>query len=231
VTSAPQLQLSGETEEILTQVREFCFPGGVDSARRVRVVKITEQGELRSAPAARWTPFTAQLEVDATRSRLRWDAGFKGFRVTDAYDQNRGRLTIAVAGIPVKQMTGPEYDKGELQRYLASFCVCPPMILNHPSLVCAAISPLTLRLRDVTDPTGATVDLDFSEYGSPTVAHAERPRPLGRRIILTPWLAAAADFREWEGLRVASRMEAAWRLPEGLFTYYRAEVTSFTIVE
>jgi hypothetical protein len=34
---------------------------------------------------------------------------------------------------------------------------------------------------------------------------------------------------EWEGLRVPSRNEVTWHLPERPFVYYRGEITSLVV--
>ena len=45
------------------------------------------------------------------------------------------------------------------------------------------------------------------------------------QTVLTPWSGLYAAFREWKGMRVASRVEISWTLPEGEFTYYHSEAT------
>jgi hypothetical protein len=218
------------------RLRAFCFPGGEQSARLVRAVKTVERGEMRSSPAARWIPFAAEQVIDATASRFLWDAqfrpgGIKAFAVTDAYQNGHGWLAVKLAGvIPVKKTEGPEVDKGELQRYLASVTICPSMLLNHLSLDSTAVNEVTLRLRDRRDPTGAWVDVEVGEDGCPLVCRAERPRLAGNQTILTPWAGTATDFRSREGMRVATCLEVTWTLPEGPFRYYRSELTSFTVV-
>jgi hypothetical protein len=222
--------------EPLAQLRTFCFPGGVEAARAVRAVRNTQRGRMRTAPEARWMPYTAEEEIDATCSWFRWDARFGGGRlgfiaVTDAYEEGRGRLVVKLGGvIPVKKAQGPEYDKGELQRYLGAILTCPPILLNHATLECTANAPLTLRLRDREDPTGATVDLDLGEDGCPLGVRAMRPREAGKDIIPTPWSATCGDFREQEGIRLPTRMEVFWNLPEGPFSYFQGELTSYTIL-
>ena len=151
--------------------------------------------------------------------------------MTDAYDEGRGWLLVKLGGvIPLKKTVGPEVDQGELQRYLASVVSCPPMILHNRSLEWTAAGPDTLRVWDRDDPTGATVDLEMDAEGRPLACRAGRPRMAGKRSVPTPWSGVAAEFREWEGLRVASRLEVQWDLPEGSFTYFRAEVTSFALL-
>ncbi len=220
--------------DALSLLRQFLFPGGEDPARLIRAAKLVERGEMRSSPEARWMPFTAEETVQATHSGLRWEARFGGGRlgwiaVTDAYENGHGFLAVKLGGLlPVKKVTGPEFDKGELQRYLASVVFCPPMLLNNPSLEWTAPEALTVLVRDRQDPTGAVIELNLGEDGKPREFRAERPRLVGKQAIPTPWIAASSEFREWEGMRIATRLEVAWRLPSGPFTYFRSEVTSFS---
>jgi len=227
---------ASQTLTPLARLCTFCFPGGEDAARRIRSVRTAEKGEMRMSPEARWIPFTAEQFTDTTRSSFRWDARLDPGKiafpvVTDAYEEGHGRLVVKLGGVlPVKNLTGPDADKGELQRYLSSIAFCPPILLNHPSLDWTVIGPLTLRVRDREDPTGATIDIDSDKDGRPLACRADRPAIVGKRTVLTPWSATCSEFHEWEGLRVPTRLEASWHRPEGPFLYFRAEITSFVAV-
>ena len=229
----PAYEPTAETRLLLARLRAFCFPGGEDSARLVLSIKTTERGEMRTSPGARWIAFTSEQVIESRWSSFRWQARYHGgsmgmVAVTDAYEEGHGRVVVKLGGvIPVQRVLGPEADRGELQRYLASIILCPPILLNHGSLDWTAVSPLTLRVRDRADPTGAAGDLEISEEGKPLVFRADRPRAVGKGTVLTGWSAIGSEFRDWEGLRLPSRIEAVWNLAEGPFTYYRSEVTSF----
>lgn len=224
-------QPDAHTQALLTRMRVFCFPGGEDAARAVRGVKTRQVGEWRSSPESRWTRFTAEEFVNATRSEFRWDARIGSIVVTDAYEERHGRLAVKLGGvIPVKKAAGPEFDTGELQRYLASVIFCPPMLLKHPSLEWKTIGLSALRVRDREDPTGATVDLEIDAEGCPIACRADRPRIVGKRTVLTPWSAISSKYREWEGLRAASHLEVSWHLAAGPFTYFQGDITSFMVV-
>ncbi len=224
-----------DTPALLARLHAFCFAAGEAAARHVRAVRTTQKGEMRMLPEARWIPFTAEEFTDATRSSFRWCARLDPGKissptVTDAYEEGRGRLVVKLAGVvPIQKVAGLDVDKGELQRYLGSIAFCPSILLNHPWLDCAAVAPLTLRIQDRRDLTGATVDLDISEQGAPLMCRADRPRMVGKRAITTPWSGSYGEFREWEGLRVATRLEVRWHLPEGPFTYYHSEISSFSL--
>jgi hypothetical protein len=216
---------------LVARLRSFCFPGGEERARRITRVRTTQVGDIRSSPAARWVSFTADEHVDTTRSAFRWDARMAGgimgsVTITDAYEDGRGRLVVSKGPLPLKRMTGPDLDKGELQRYLALVAYCPAMLLNHPSLDLIEIGPLTLRARDRNDPTGASVDFDIGDDGRPLGFRAVRPMAAGKRFVLTPWSGTCHDFRELDGFRVPTRLEASWDPPDGSFTYVRIELTS-----
>jgi hypothetical protein len=210
----------------LDAVRAFCFPGGENAARRVKAVRITERGEMQTAPQARAIGFTARLEIDARESRFRWEARFRGglgfFNVIDAYGNGHGYMAIRAGILPLKKMSGPDFDLGELQRYLAAFPLCPPMLLNHPSLIWTPVGPGIVRLQQ----GDAAVDLEIDDRGCPAEIRGHRPRTAGSRAVLTPWRARAADFRDWDGIRVAGRTEAWWEFPEGPFRYFQSEITS-----
>lgn len=224
------------TLTLLARLRAFCFPGGENVARGIRAVRTAEKGEIRMSPQARWIPFTAEQFTDATRSRFRWDARLDPGKiaspvVTDAYEEGHGCLVVKLGGVlPVKKLAGPDADKGELQRYFSSIAFCPPILLNHPCLDWTAVGPLTLRVRDREDSTGATIDIDIDDDGRPLGCRADRPAMVGKKAVMTPWSATCGEFCEWEGLRVPRRLEVCWHLHEGPFIYFRAEITSFVAV-
>ena len=218
----------------MAALKAYSFPGGEPAARGIRGIRAVQRGEIRSSPEARWNAFVADEFVDATTTAFRWEArlgtGVLSVAVTDAYESGHGRLVVAKGPLQLKKLTGPDVDKGELQRYLGYVGYCPPMMLNNPSLEFAAVGDRTLKVRDRRDTTGASVELYLGEDGRPVLIRAMRPMTVGKRVIPTAWSATGSDPQEWEGLRVWRHMEAAWHLPAGLFTYVRIDLTSFTAV-
>jgi hypothetical protein len=236
MTETAQISAMGEGSQLLARLHSFCFPGGEEAARRMRAVRTTQRGEMRMSPKARWIPFTSEEVTQATSSSFRWEARLdpgklSTLRVSDAYDEGHGRLIVKAAGIvPIMNTAGPDVDVGELQRYLSSVAFCPSILLNHSSLEYTPIAPSTLRIRDLKGPSNATIDIEITKEGEPSICRAVRPRLVGKRSELTPWSGRCSEFREWEGLRVATRLEVCWHLPEGPFTYYRSVITSFAAV-
>lgn len=219
---------------LIARVKSFSFSGGDLAARGVRAIKTAQRGEIRSGSEARWIVFTAEEYVDATQSGFRWDAqlgtGLGAVRVIDAYENGHGRLVVKKGPLTLRQFTGPEFDKGELQRYLAYLNYCQPMIENNPSLQFEALDPNTLRVSDKADKTGASVDLDIDGSGRIIAARAVRPMAVRSRSVMTPWSATTNDFRECDGLRIPFSLEASWAAPGGVFTYIRIALTSVAVI-
>lgn len=211
----------------------FLFPAGEDAARRIRAIRNTQTGEMRTGPRAPWVPFTSEETIDATRTRFRWDArlereGAGAAIVTDAYEDGHGWGAARAAGASTgRRAAGPEFDRGELQRYLASLPLCPPMLLANSDLLWEEVPDSAVRLRDRSGPAASFVDVEIREDGCPIACRADRPRTVGTETVPTAWSTAATDFREWEGLRIAHGLEASWHPAEGGFLYVRSAVASF----
>lgn len=226
----------GETAELVERLRRFFLPGCEERARGIRGIAAKQRGEFRGAPTARWIPFTSEDFIDATRSAFRWEARMSGGTmksvvIVDAYENAHGLIAVKLGGIvPVKKVTGEDVDKGEIQRYLASLALCPPMMINHPGLQWSVAGIATLRLRDLHDATGSTVDIEIDGDGRPAAFRADRPRAAGERSVITPWSGTCGEYREIEGVRIATKLEVSWELPDGMFTYYHGEVTTLTML-
>jgi hypothetical protein len=224
-----------QTTSLIDRIKAYSFPHGPLAARGVRGIRTLQRGEFRSAPDARWVSFTAEEYIDSIKSGFCWDArlgtGLTSVHVIDAYDNGHGRLVVKKGPLKLKELTGPDVDRGELQRYLAYLNYCPAMIDNNASLRMQPIDSHTVRISDKSDQTGATVDLDVADTGRILTARAVRPMTVGQRIVMTPWNAAADNFREVEGMRIPHTMEAAWDVAEGAFTYIRIELLSVSVLK
>jgi hypothetical protein len=103
--------------------------------------------------------------------------------------------------------------------------LCPATLVNHASLEWTAVAESVLRVRDSADPTGAAEDFEIGLDGEPTSCHTIRPRLVGRNAVDTEWVGKGRDFRLWNGMRMAHRLEVSWEVTGAPFCYYRSEVT------
>lgn len=216
-------------DALLARLRAFHFPEGEEAGRRIRGLRTTQRGDIRAAAAGKWLPLLAEETVDATRSQFRWEARMgkgllQSMTIVDAYEDGKGLLIARKGPLVLKRGTGPDFDRGEIQRYLSLPAYCPSILLLHPDLVWEALAADSLRVRDRRDATGATVDLVLGADGAVAEFRADRPMAAGSATVLTPWTARPLSLGIHDGVRIATRLEAAWQPPSGGFTYVRIEL-------
>lgn len=214
----------------------FLARAGAAGGSAVRGVRLRQRGRMWRRPGARPLAFEAVQEIDVRRVAFRWRARFGGgpvrpLVVVDALDGDEGRLEGRLAGVRVLRSDGPEVTRGQAMRYLAELAWAPPALRLNPALEWTEAGPFEA---DVATPTAggrAGVRLGFAPSGDLVGASApDRPRADGATVVPTPWRGAFRDHDELRGLRVPRRAEAVWELPEGPFTYWRAEVTGLELV-
>jgi hypothetical protein len=131
-------------------------------------------------------------------------------------------LVKAGASWTVADASGPEVDQGALLRLLGEMTWFPTAFADSRYVSWTAVddhsAEATLRVagREVR------AVFHFGSDGLPTRFTAMRYRNPGNgRSQLTPFIGTYSDFKVHAGLLVPFRMEAAWKLDDGLFPYAR----------
>lgn len=180
-------------------------------------------------PGGRPLRFEAVEELAADAVAFAWRARFPilgplSMRVTDSYQPPDGLLEVRVLGLPVRRSRGPQLAQGEALRYLAEIPWVPQATRLNRELQWREIDDSTAEVS--TEVAGDRVAVEFSfEHGEIVRAEAERPR-LEAGGAVTRWFGEFGDYASFAGIRMPTRGEVSWDLPEGPFTYWRGTVTS-----
>ena len=182
---------------------------------------------------ARPRAFTATEELAVDRVAFAWRARFPllgpvSMRVIDAYDGTNGRLKVSVLGMPVQRKGGPGLARGEAFRYLAEIAWVPQAILANRQLSWREVDGQTVELATRVDDEPIAVRLVFNDAGDIVQTIAERPR-LEAGNATTTWIGEYADYQRLDGIRLPTRGEVRWELPDGPFVYWRGTVTSLNL--
>jgi hypothetical protein len=85
-----------------------------------RAVWLRQTGEMRTAPAARWRPFTAEQMISIHRPGFAWLARMRAApapsaHILECYLDDEGLLKVRLCGsLPLARLAGPEASRGEL---------------------------------------------------------------------------------------------------------------------
>ena len=220
---------------LLERIRKFAIVSDVPATYHGTYLR--QVGEMRMSPADPWLSFKAEQTLSAAGVDFRWTARAHVARwlpatIVDAVASNRGILCVRVFGMfPVARFKGPRLDKGEIMRGLAEMPWRPTGFIDQPNLswTTAAENLLTATFDDGR--IRATVNCKIAGNGRVLAVNApDRPRTVGKQIVETPWSGVFADYQEFNGIRVPTRAEVTWHLPEGPFPCWRAHVTEFGFV-
>lgn len=218
------------TTELLDRIRRYALPTPIEA----RGAWLRQRGAMRLGRERGWSPFHAEQQFSVEPPGFQWKARirvapFVSVSVTDAYEESRGFLRVSWFGIPLSRASGPEMSAGELMRFLAELAWCPPAYAN-PKLTWSATGDRTLEVELREGETSARVALDVDDLGRIVACRARRLRLVGKRFEDADWHAEFGEYRQFGALRMPSRGEASWELPEGRFTYWRGEIVDAGLV-
>jgi len=211
-----------------------CLPAGDGAASAVR---LHQRGELRRTPGGRWSPWTGEevLLVGAPGFlwRARWRmAPLVWTSIRDSLRDGAGRTEGRLWGlVPVVRGRGPEVDRGAAMRYLAELPWVPHAMRDNRCLRWCARGPRTLEVS--TEAAGADVAVRLELDGDGDVRAAwtpSRPRATPAGPVATPWGGEYDGHTVIGGVRIPTRAEVHWDLPEGRWVWWRGEVTGLEVV-
>jgi len=215
-----------EIPELLKRHAERCLVAPPDGPREAL---IEQRGEMRLKEGAKWMPFTAEQWVSSVSVAFCWHARVKMAPlvtgvVEDAFEDGHGRLEAKLWGlIPMADAEGPKVDRGEVQRYLAELPWNPLALRHNTDLRFGEGEDGPVRVWAFDRDT--YVDLRFDDDGD-IIGTFTRTRSRDDGVF--PWEGRFSDYRELGGVRIPTRGEVCWHMPDGPFAYWRGEITSLT---
>jgi Family of unknown function (DUF6544) len=200
-------------------------------------VEITQTGSMWTKPGGRPIHFTATERLAVERVAFCWAARFHiapvvALKVRDCYGSDRGALTVRALGVPVRQQAGPDTAVGEAYRYLAELPWVPFAISTNDELEWTELDARTVELACHAQGQRLAVTFDFDASGDIFRCRAAaRPRDVDGRSVPTPWGGDLSDYRTLGGVRLPTRGEVYWDLPEGRFVYWRGVITGVRLLD
>lgn len=224
VTEADLLQLPPLVQTYARRV-------GILGKPRVHNIRVRWHGHMRASPDAGWMKSRIeQYEFFDPATRLffmeasRYGIPFEGLHI---YQGPSATMRVrAMQLLDLVDARGPEMDRSETVTLFNDMCLLAPA-----SLLGAAIDWQTLdehRVRGVFTNAGHTVsaELTFDKDGDLVnfLSHDRDQSTDGKTYRRYPWSTPMSDYRDYHGMRLASRGEAIWHEPTGPFVYGRLEL-------
>jgi hypothetical protein len=225
--------LESELPAALEPYVERALPDLEKMPRRVRIRQV---GEMWLKPGARPKSFSAVQEYAVDNVAFIWRARFKiaGFatlRVVDRFRRGEGSLESRLFGsIPLTREKGPAVSEGQAFRYLGELPWVPQAFLANHDIEFREVAPQHVEAATNAGGTRVALTIELGEDGDIAgVSAAARPR-LEDKGKPTPWSGSFSDYAELSGIRLPTKAEVRWDLPEGPFTYWSGEITELELI-
>lgn len=210
---------------------------GACDDRPVRLVHLTQRGEMWFKPGAKALRFTARQIIAVTGVGFLWRAQFwlrgVSMQIVDYLVDGEGGLRGWLFGVfPVLDLTGGEsMFRGEAMRYLVEATLwAADAILLNPELDWRVIDGSTLAVATGPGSRRCEVRLMLDEAGDPIRFEADdRPRQDRGEIIPTPWFGRCSHYQTFQGRRIPTTAEVGWILDGVEFVYWRGRIESWSL--
>jgi Family of unknown function (DUF6544) len=224
--ATPHIELRKLPDRVHDYLARVLPEGGATPSR----VRLTQEGTIQRKVDGNPLPFHAVEEIDVHEVAFSWEAGVRlskilpRLHVVDRFAGGKGFFRATMLGVPVSRGVGEETSIGEAMRYLAELPWAPYAMLN-PQLHWHVIDESIVEVETRVGSETASIAIRFNEAGDVIAAFGHRPHREGKRFEPRSWVGLYSDYQELGGVRIPTRGEVHWTLPDGPFRYFRGTIT------
>ncbi|MBL7006630.1 MAG: hypothetical protein ISR78_06090 [Spirochaetia bacterium] len=180
-------------------------------------VYLKHDGQFKTALDRNWIPIKGEQHFTIEKPGFLWKGRTLLFTVWDAFISGKGEIKVFLLNLfKVVDGEGPEYDQGELLRWLGESVWFPTNLLPSTRLQWTAINgdeaKLTFHYKDQI----LNYKVSFNEKGE--ITQLETQRYMGNENLET-WIGRVSDYEEVNGMKIPMRIEAFWKLSDGEHSY------------
>jgi hypothetical protein len=229
-SAAPLVVTRAELEPLPPPVRRWLEASGVVGRERARVVRLRQQGEMRTSPTGEWMPAVAQQYFTVDQPGFVWSVEVTMKHLLpvvgrDSYLGGHGRMLIKAAGLmPVVDGTGAKIDQGTLLRYLGEIVWFPSAALA-PYIRWEPVDDSSAKATMTHAGVSAAGTFTFDAAGRMVRMSADRFQGSGPQAKLERWEVPAEAWRQMNGVLMPVEGRVIWKLATGDFDYYRWQIT------
>jgi hypothetical protein len=223
-------QLAARRDSLPQAVRQYLRYAIPEGRPVVRAVRLKHEGFFRTKPDQRWLQIQGEQYFTVGKPGFVWNATIRPvpllwIEARDRLLAYRGNMLVKFySTFTIADASGAEIDQGSGLRWLAE-AVWFPYGFVGDQIHWEPTDEFSAKAILVGEglPVNATFEVD--QEGKIVCLRADRYRDIGDgKTVLTPWIGRCADYRDFNGFRVPSSIEAGWSLPDGEFSYARFRV-------
>lgn len=183
----------------------------------INTVRLTHGGQFKTGSNKAWSDIKGEQYFTTNPPGFIWRGQTALFSATDKYVADKGSLIVNVLSlVEVVNTEGSNVNQGELLRWLGESVWFPTNLLPSEQLNWSPIDENAARLSLEYDNLSLDYLVSFNDLGE--ITQMETQRYISEDTLET-WVGEVFDYRTINGVKVPTRIQATWKLPEGDYTY------------
>jgi hypothetical protein len=193
-----------------------------DGQPYISFVRLTHDGLFKMSLRKDWVKIKGEQYFTTQNPGFIWKGTTSMFVARDMYIADKGRLIATLFSLyNVVDAKGEQYNKGELQRWLAESVWFPTNLLPGNNLQWHAIDSLSAKLTYNYKGQSLLFIVRFNDTGEITQMETKRYMDENK---LETWICKMHKYENKNGIIIPTEAEALWRLEKGDFTYAKFNV-------
>jgi hypothetical protein len=190
----------------------------------IQYIRAKHDGQFKTGLDKAWVNIKGEQYATTVKPGLIWKGTTNFFVARDIYLRDKGRLTVSLfAAFKIIDGKGPQYDQGELIRWLGESVLYPTNLLPGERLSWTAIDHSSARFEFRYIGLTLSFIATFNDLGEITQLETKRYMD---KISRETWIIKVADYKLLNEVWVPTKFEVLWRLKTGDFSYAKFNITS-----
>lgn len=221
-----------DIKDLPQPVQKYLRYTGVIGKEKVKNFRIVGEGEFKTAPDKEWVKAESEQYnfMDSTKRFYFIKLNMSGLPVVGlhVYKNVTATMNVRIAGLfSVADAQGEIMNKSETVTVFNDMCMFAPASLIDKRIEWETIDPLKVKATFNNNGIKISAELFFNEKGE-LINFVSNDRYLtgtGKEYQNAPWSTPARDYKDYNGIKLASHGEAHWSLPEGDYCYAKISFT------
>ncbi len=199
----------------------------------IKTTWLEQIGELKVSPTSNdWSTFKATQIISQDSVSFLWDAKIKIAPLV--HIRIRDSLIEAVAEGNVYMMSAislgsdrnkPELNSGALYRYLAEAVWHPTALLPQSGVNWEPVNENTAIAHFKKFDISISLEFRFNNLGEIIGIYTQdRYGKFDNKYIRYPWEGHFSDYKEFDGIKIPTKGEVGWHLPDGWWLFWKGEI-------
>lgn len=174
----------------------------------IKTVWLRHEGFFRTGLDKKWEKIKGEQYFSGSQPGFVWKGTTGLFTAIDSYIKGKGNLSVwLLSVIRIVNKHGKDMDDAEIIRWIAESALVPSNLLPSERLKWEAVDATTANLKFIAGEKVLSLLVRFNTHNE--IAEVETERPFND-ISMQKWKGRFRNYKEIEGFRVPTELEAIW---------------------